>query len=185
MSNALGSPVPSRERQELMNNSSNEVDPVVLHWREMFNKVFSTVRGWCGTYATEIKVDDGAQVQARAPKLWGFIADILYPGQFESGSSHAKHLLQEASSRPYLVERIMLQYIVNTMFSVDGWSDFREDVDHQLNILSERLHNTEREYNRICFSPYLRLQIYILTKTGYSQSSRRSSGRSSRTRSHP
>lgn len=150
ISNGQGSPVPARPRQVFIAKPSSEMEHVVMQWRENFSKVFSMVHGWCSTYASEGKTEEAAMVQTRAPKLWEFMTDILYPGRPESGAAHAKHLLREPTARVYFVQRILLQYIVNNIFAVDGWFDFRVDVDAKLKGLSERLENTEREFNCRC-----------------------------------
>ena len=141
----LGSPVPSKARHALVAKASLEADAAVATWQENFGKIFSMVQGWCSTYAKEVKTDDAVMIKTRAPKLWEYIVDILYPGRPESGASHARFLLQEPYSRTYLVERLVLQYVVNCIFTTQGWADFRPDVDSKLKVLTERLQNTERE----------------------------------------
>jgi hypothetical protein len=139
----LGSPVPSRARSALISKAEAEAEAALPEWQHNFSKVFSLVHGWCQTYAKDVKPDDAVNVAARAPKLWEYMGDILYPGKPESGASHATFLLQESSSRPYFIERLILQYVFNSIFSVDGWMDFRDDVDQHLKSLADRLHNTE------------------------------------------
>lgn len=172
-SNELGSPVASGPSQALVAKASPEVEATIMHWQESFGKVFSMVHGWCSTYANQVKTDDAAQIQARAPRLWDYISDIVYPGRPESGASHAKYLLQEGSSRVYFVERLMLQYIINCMFAVEGWSEFREDVDAKLNALSQRLQNTECEIcppNFLTRFKYSDAHIFTVYKTFERQS---------------
>jgi hypothetical protein len=138
-----GSPQLSRNRQLVLAQGEAELTLQVEQWKEEFSSIFRSVRGWTRKYACQVQEDQAKALEKGAPRLFDFMCDILYPGQPEAAAAHAHQLLKEPESRPYLVERLMLQYVVNNIFSVEGFKKFDEETDRELNDLSHRLYSTE------------------------------------------
>ena len=139
----FGSPQPSRARQMVLAQSQQDWQQAIEVWKEEFAKIFRLVHGWASQYATTVQEGQAGAVQQEAPRLWEFMCDILYPGQPEAGASHAQFLLEDQQCRSYFVERMMLQYIVNNVLTVEGWMGFSDETDRELKDLNDRLLRTE------------------------------------------
>jgi hypothetical protein len=139
----FGSPQLSRARQMVLAQTQAEWTTAIEIWKEEFAKIFRLVHGWASQYAVQVQHDQALDIQKEAPRLWEFMCDIVYPGQPEAGASHARFLLEDEQCRPYFVERMMLQYIVNNVLSVEGWMGFNDDTDRELKALNDRLQSTE------------------------------------------
>jgi len=141
----FGSPQLSRTRQMVIAQNETELTQKIEIWKEEYSKIFRLVHGWATRYAVQVQHDQALAIQQEAPRLFEFMCDILYPGQPEAGASHANFLLEDQQCRPYFVERMMLQYIVNNILSVEGWMGFNDETDRELRDLNERLQKTEGE----------------------------------------
>lgn len=139
----FGSPQLSRARQMVLAQTEAQWTQAIEVWKEEFSKIFRLVHGWAAQYAVQVQQDQARTIQKEAPRLWEFMCDILYPGQPEAGASHAQFLLDDQQCRPYFVERMILQYVVNNVLSVEGWMGFDDDTDRELRDLNERLQSTE------------------------------------------
>ncbi|OIW27951.1 hypothetical protein CONLIGDRAFT_455863 [Coniochaeta ligniaria NRRL 30616] len=149
----FGSPQLSRARQMVIRQNEAELINAIEVWKEEFSKIFRLVNGWAAQYAVQVQPDQALTIQKEAPRLWEFMCDILYPGQPEAGASHARFLLEDEQCRSFFVERMMLQYIVNNVLSVEGWMGFNDDTDRELKELNDRLQSTE------VFKSYIRQSI--------------------------
>jgi hypothetical protein len=138
-----GSPQPSRARQAVVAQAHMEWDSQIASWKEEFGKVFGLVHGWATRYAFKVRKFQAASLPIDAPRLWEYMTDMLYPGQPEAGASHAAFLLEDPACRQFFVERVMLQYIVTNIFSVEAWMEHDEESDRELKELKARLESTE------------------------------------------
>ncbi|KAH8906594.1 hypothetical protein BR93DRAFT_625000 [Coniochaeta sp. PMI_546] len=139
----LGSPQLSRARQVVLAQTQAEWTIAIEFWKEEFAKIFRLVHVWANQYAVQVQHDQDQVFQEEAPRLWDFMCDILYPSQPEAGASHARFLLEDEQCRPFFVERLMLQYIVNNVLTVEGWMGFSDETDRELKELNHRLQSTE------------------------------------------
>lgn len=149
----FGSPQLSQARQMVLAQTQAEWTNAIETWKEEFAAIFRLVHGWATRYASVVKPDQAQKIQKDAPRLWEFMCDILYPGQPEAGASHASFLLDDEQCRGYFVERMMLQYIVNNVLTVEGWMGFDDATDRELRELNDRLQATE------VFKSYIRQSI--------------------------
>jgi hypothetical protein len=142
----FGSPQPSQARQLVLAQSQQEWNSQIEIWKEEFYKVFRLIHGWAAQYAKLVQPGQASVLPTQAPRLWEFMSDILYPGQPEAGASHAAFLLADEQCRSYFVERLLLQYVVNNILSVEGWMGFTDQTDQELKELNDRLRSTEGTY---------------------------------------
>lgn len=101
------------------------------------------VHGWVSQYAMHVQEGQADVIAKDAPRLWEYLSDILYSNQPDAGASHAAYLLEDEKCRGYFVTRVMLQYIVANIFSVEAWMEFSPETDRELKELNARLHSTE------------------------------------------
>ncbi|KAB5585465.1 hypothetical protein GE09DRAFT_1048585 [Coniochaeta sp. 2T2.1] len=148
-----GSPTQPSARQQVVTQAQAEWTQHIERWKEEFSKIWCLVHGWATRHAAHVEPNQDQAIQAEAPRLWEFMCEILYPSQPEAGASHARFLLEDEQCRPYFVERMMLQYVVNNILSVEGWMGFSEETDRELKELQNRLLRTE------VFKSYIRQSI--------------------------
>ncbi|KAK3344117.1 hypothetical protein B0T25DRAFT_584941 [Lasiosphaeria hispida] len=118
----------------------------VKFWGDEFNTMFAMSLGVCMSYAEMSRVRDLSEhVQATSRSLWDYMSQLLYPDSRKNGSTHATMLLNDDSSRPYFMDRIVLQHILSTIFTYDGWLGYDLATDHEM-IETERLLNTQEIY---------------------------------------
>ena len=130
-------------------------DPAYLQWVEDFQALFALIYGFCAAYFHElpnIGTDWKSHIQAGEGDLWEYICLV---GQFchepEPGD-HALRLLLDRDSRPYLMQRVILQHIMLYMFSWMGWRDFSEDIDEEMLQIEACLKSVDREWLVSLFS---------------------------------
>ncbi|KAK0705346.1 hypothetical protein B0H67DRAFT_557968 [Lasiosphaeris hirsuta] len=118
----------------------------VMFWGDEFNAVFAMSLGVCMSYAEMSHVRDLSEhVQATSKSLWNYMCQLLFPDNHKSGSMHATMLLNEDSSRAFFMDRIVLQHILGSIFTYDGWLGYDLATDHEM-IEIERLLNTHEIY---------------------------------------
>ena len=122
-------------------------DQLVAEWADRFSKMFGMILGWCKSYVTGDNTTLHEYLQRSAPNLWQYVCDVLYPNQpSTNGAAHARFLLSDVESRAFLVERLVIQYIVNHMWCIDGWLGFDKETDDSLRDTEQRLRNLDCTY---------------------------------------
>jgi hypothetical protein len=143
-----GSP---KERKRTTNNSNNpgrslvrpDLDSEHLTWAEEFHSLFALIYGFCSSYFHElpkIDMDWKAHIKAEANgDLWQYMCRICQTTQDQEPGDHALRLLKDRDSRPYLLQRLILQHIVVSIFSFEGWKEYSEEVDAEMERLAQAL----------------------------------------------
>ncbi|KAK4239051.1 hypothetical protein C8A03DRAFT_32906 [Achaetomium macrosporum] len=118
-------------------------DPEALKWAEEFNTLFSMIRGFCVQYFHDLPAIDGdwkARIQAQVNGyLWDYVCRICANDQESARGEHALHLLKDRRSRPYIIQRLIFQYIFTSMLAPKAWSDYSKDSDEKLERLEKEL----------------------------------------------
>lgn len=114
-----------------------------LRWAEEFQSLFALVVGFCTSYFYDLPQIEGdwknvLKAEANGD-LWEYICRICQTNQEQERGDHALRLLQDRQSRPHLLQRLILQHIIVFMFSYEGWKDFSEDVDEEMERLEQNL----------------------------------------------
>ncbi len=124
-------------------------DSAYLPWIEDFQALFALIYGFCAAYFHDLPIistDWKSHIQAGAEgDLWEYICLI---GQFShepEAGDHALRLLMDRDSRPYFMQRLLLQHIMVYMFSWMGWKEFSEDVDEEMQQIEDCLKTVDRE----------------------------------------
>ena len=133
-----GSPV---ERKRNITRSlvrPNLQDPASLEWAEQFQSIFALIYGFCASYFHElprIDTDWKSHIMAEANgDLWEYICRICHHGNEEERGEYALQLLKNRDSRPYLMQRLILQHIMVFMCSYEGWKEFSDDIDEEMSL---------------------------------------------------
>ncbi|KAL2156843.1 hypothetical protein VTH06DRAFT_4073 [Thermothelomyces fergusii] len=130
-----------------------------LKWADEFQSLFALVYGFCASYFHELPALDGdggdggggdhdhdhddwkRRLQSEVGgELWSYICKICRTQQPEQEpGDHAMRLLKDRDSRPYLMQRLILQHILVFICSYEGWKDYSEDADDEMEKLEEEL----------------------------------------------
>ena len=71
-------------------------------------------------------------------QTWRYLLDMVYPGKPE-GYSHMKFLLGVGAFRPYILERMMLDYIFKKIIAPVIFLGFTPEMDSHLNALQKQI----------------------------------------------
>ncbi|KAL2184839.1 hypothetical protein L209DRAFT_773255 [Thermothelomyces heterothallicus CBS 203.75] len=129
-------------------------DSDCLEWADEFQSLFALVYGFCASYFHELPtLDDDwkGQLQSEANgQLWDYICKICRTHQEQEPGDHAMRLLKDRDSRPYLMQRLILQHILIFICSYEGWKDYSEDADDEMEKLEEELKkmDSSKTYDR-------------------------------------
>ncbi|KAL2195700.1 hypothetical protein P885DRAFT_40155 [Corynascus similis CBS 632.67] len=140
-----GSPK-ERKRKDITHSLVREIDledASYIKWADEFQSLFALVYGFCDSYFHELPVmDDDWKKQIRSEaggQLWKYMRGICQSNQGLEPGEHAMRLLKDRDSRPYLMQRLILQHILLFICSYEGWKDYSEDNDEEMEKLEEQL----------------------------------------------
>ncbi|SPQ20552.1 3c1c125b-bded-4642-9d05-df9f32c32def [Thermothielavioides terrestris] len=138
-----GSP---KERKRTVPVSLVRADPKdteSIAWAEEFEGFFALVYGFCSSYfydLPQMAPDWKAHIMSEADGgLWDYICGICQTNQDQTPGDHALRLLQDPESRTYLLQRLLLQHIVLSIFTYEGWKDYSDDIDDEMERLEKDL----------------------------------------------
>ncbi|KAH7635709.1 hypothetical protein B0T09DRAFT_27117 [Sordaria sp. MPI-SDFR-AT-0083] len=98
------------------------------------------IRAFTHKYFAKSMPEIESRLRKENSSLFLYMCDLVYPGRGRKiGESHVSYLLNDDVSRPYLVERLLVQYITATMLQSDGWTGYEPSVDKEMASLSARL----------------------------------------------
>jgi hypothetical protein len=144
-----GSPVERKRNVTRSLVRANLEDPESLEWAEQFQSIFALVYGFCASYFHElprIDTDWKSHIEAEANSdLWEYICRICQHGHEQERGEYALQLLKNRDSRPHLMQRLILQHIMVFICSYEGWKEYSEDVDEEMEELTESLKTIDRE----------------------------------------
>lgn len=124
-------------------------------WTNEFIELFSFVRGLCQTYfhaLPQIDTDLKSHIKAQAKGiLWDYICRVCQPGEEQDRGDRAISLLEDDETRPFLMQRLIVQHMVVYIFSYEGWKDYSDDVDAEMAKFEKELKDIDREFFRIGF----------------------------------
>ncbi|TLS26738.1 hypothetical protein PpBr36_04413 [Pyricularia pennisetigena] len=97
------------------------LDAVGKEWRKEFDQIFTYVIGWVRSHCNKANVASDAQIPRRYPRLWEYMLELTYPDHMKNAASHVQFLLSDSEVRCYFICRMMVQFLVFHVFSIDAW----------------------------------------------------------------
>lgn len=79
-------------------------------------------------------------LSTQEPNTWAYLNNLIYPGKPES-AAHLKYLLSIMAYRPYVMERVLLDYTFKKMMSPGIFLGFTGEMDKHLAALQEQILN--------------------------------------------
>ncbi|EAQ91640.1 predicted protein [Chaetomium globosum CBS 148.51] len=120
-----------------------EGSDLLMSWADEFQSLFALIYGFCASYFDDLPpMNEGwkRQLQSEANgHLWDYICKICHSNHEQTRGENAMRLLNNRNSRPYLMQRLILQHIIVFICSSEGWKDYSEDVDEEMEKLEMRL----------------------------------------------
>ncbi|KAM7194892.1 hypothetical protein V8F20_007757 [Naviculisporaceae sp. PSN 640] len=132
----FGSPIPKRSSLTTMVAPAIESDDVRL-WREEFGKLLGVVRNYTRYWKHTPR--DWASTVQNDPGVWQHLRLLAHPTQPEAAQAFITRLVSERPSIPFLIERVVNQFLVDEVFSVDAWMDWDSKSDQRLRQIEQRL----------------------------------------------
>ncbi|TLD08259.1 uncharacterized protein PgNI_06988 [Pyricularia grisea] len=97
------------------------LDAVGKEWRKEFDQIFTYVIGWVRSNCNKANVANDAQIPRKYPRLWEYMLELTYPENMKNAASHVQFLLSDSEVRCYFICRMMVQFLVFHVFSIDAW----------------------------------------------------------------
>lgn len=137
---------PSSNQAAVPSSSSSAPAPTPAgethNWEADFDKLFSLVLGYCQSFSKALPVPAKhleGHVRAEADGLWEFMSSLHNPLDTRVGSREVAALLVDDNARPYFLVRLILQHMVKSVFSSDGWEGFSQEIRAEMKSLDKRL----------------------------------------------
>ncbi|KAM7199558.1 hypothetical protein V8F33_004369 [Rhypophila sp. PSN 637] len=137
----FGSPQPKRSSLVLMAPPRVESEELQM-WRDLFQEFFGTVRKYTATYWKHAPRDLASTLQNDAAG-WQQLLKAAHPTNPEAAQAFVTRLVSERPSVPFLVERIIIQFVVQEVFCFDAWLNWDAASDQQWSQIKQRLSTTD------------------------------------------
>ncbi|KAJ4397951.1 hypothetical protein N0V85_006412 [Neurospora sp. IMI 360204] len=126
----------------------DEDGPTATFCGKLTHLLTVVIRAFTHKYFSKPMPEVESRIRKESSSLFLYMCDLVYPGRGRKiGESHVSFLLNDDVSRPYLVERLLVQYIVGTMLQSDGWTGYEPSVDKEMASLSARLKDSSGAQN--------------------------------------
>ncbi len=100
-----------------------------------FNKVKDWVRKYCSVPNSEAM----HRLSHEYPRLWDYACSVTYPNNRHNAASHSLFMLCNQSFRTYFITRLLIQYVVQQMWSTQAWEGLDEKLTDTLVNVKQRL----------------------------------------------
>lgn len=144
----FGSPIPKRPSLTTTMAPAIESDEVKL-WRGKFGKLLAFVRNYT-KYWKHTPREFASSVQ-NDPGVWQHLLKLAHPTNPEAAQAFITRLVSERPSIPFLVERVINQFIVEEVFGCDAWMDWDSKSDQKWRQIEQQLKETDREFTPLLF----------------------------------
>ncbi|KAK0748545.1 hypothetical protein B0T21DRAFT_420581 [Apiosordaria backusii] len=120
-------------------------------WANEFEGFFRLMLGFCNSHFKRLTASPQtihSHIQTKVPSLYDYMCTVINPATPEDGQGYALSLVCETNTRPYFLFRLMLQHIVNLIFTPEGWSGFTKAVDDEMEQLGQVLECSKKPSER-------------------------------------
>lgn len=110
-------------------------------WANKFTKIWFMTRAICAASGIHITKDDlVAHIKSKSPELWKSLCQSNSQAQDQASSeANATALLRDTDARLYLIERFILQVLLEKAFHLTFYAGFSADTDEDLKKVSDEL----------------------------------------------
>lgn len=115
----------------------------VTGWSDRMDDIYGCIRSFVDNHASEIFGPEPHRLETT--KTWPVLVACYSPLQECEAASYMEHHLRSAVSKKCLVTRLVVDYIVNCVWTVFAWKGFDEESDQAIDHLWRDLCRTEGE----------------------------------------
>ncbi|KAK3314757.1 hypothetical protein B0H66DRAFT_627465 [Apodospora peruviana] len=118
---------------------------LIEYWDQEFKKFRSTANTFAQKFyksgTPEGIVDT---LKKKHPEVWGHLLETLCPNDtITSAAKYVEYLLTDATTLPFLVERIITQEIVTNVLGIKAWTRWNDEHDAEMKDIALKLNNPD------------------------------------------
>ncbi|CAK7265616.1 hypothetical protein SEPCBS119000_001604 [Sporothrix epigloea] len=102
-------------------------------------KFFNSIKDWVDKYCGFPNVDKMRTLSQQHPRLWEYACSVTYPNNRNNAASHSLFMLCNESFRSFFITRLVIQYVVQQMWSPQAWEGLDEQLTEVLESVKHRL----------------------------------------------
>ena len=106
--------------------------------RDIFH-FFNSIKDWVDKYCGLPNADAMHSLSHQHPRLWDYACSVTYPNNRHNAASHSLFMLCNKSFRSYFITRLVIQYVVQQMWSPQAWEGLDEKLTEVLESVKHRL----------------------------------------------
>lgn len=166
-----GSPIPKRASMTtitLQDGTHNQI----AHWQGEFNQLFTMVGNYTKTY-WKWPPRDFAKTCKEHSALWSYLVKIVNPTNPDQAGGQVTRLLSDKVTVSYLIERAILQFVIENILSIDAWMEWDQVTDKRLHEIEDGLKTLEGKYTD---THHPSLSLTIVPSTVFRTSERQALG---------
>jgi len=126
--------------------------PEIPLWQDEYNKLFKMIRNYTKTY-WKFPPRDFANTLREHSGLWAYLLKLINRSNPDQAEGQVTRLLSDKVTASYLIERAILQWVVENILSIDAWMNWDTAVDKRLREVEAGLRTTEGKL--CCHLPWL------------------------------
>ncbi|CAK7209571.1 hypothetical protein SCUCBS95973_000485 [Sporothrix curviconia] len=100
---------------------------------------FNSIKDWVDKYCGFPNTDAMHSLSHQHPRLWDYACSVTYPDNRHNAASHSLFMLCNKSFRSYFITRLVIQYVVQQMWSPQAWEGLDEKLTEVLESVKHRL----------------------------------------------
>ncbi|CAK7203290.1 hypothetical protein SEUCBS139899_006021 [Sporothrix eucalyptigena] len=106
--------------------------------RDIF-EFFNSIKDWVDKYCGFPNNEAMHSLSHQHPRLWDYACSVTYPNNRHNAASHSLFMLCNKSFRSYFITRLVIQYVVQQMWSPQAWEGLDEKLTEVLESVKHRL----------------------------------------------
>lgn len=102
---------------------------------QFFNRMTDWVTRYCSMPNKKLISD----MERLFPRLWDYACSATYPNNASNAASHSMFMLASDEFRKYFLSRLLIQYVVQQMWSAQAWEGLDDELTEVLLSVKHRL----------------------------------------------
>lgn len=116
---------------------------------------FNSIKDWVDKYCGAVDEDAMHSMSHQHPRLWDYACSVTYPNNRHNASSHSLYMLSNKAYRSFFISRLVIQYVVQQMWSPQAWEGMDEKLTDVLVTVKHRL-DLKYGYGKLLPTPYFK-----------------------------
>ncbi|KAM7217181.1 hypothetical protein V8F06_007472 [Rhypophila decipiens] len=137
----FGSPQPKRSSLVMIAAPPVDSEEAKL-WRGEFQDFLATIRKYTASYWKHAPRDVASTIQHDSG-VWQQLLKAAHPTNPEAAQAFVARLISERPSVPFLVERLIVQFVVNEVLCYQAWMGWDATTDQRWSQIEQRLNSPD------------------------------------------